>query len=1026
MSSMAAHSGQTLNDRLNAARYALAGQGLARVVCKATTEEVSGPKKKHLDYLLQCTHEPNVSIPQLANLLIERTNHSSWVVVFKALVTVHHLMCYGNERFTQYLASSNCTFQLSNFLDKTGVKGYEMSTFIRRYAKYLNEKAFSYRTVAFDFTKVKRGKEDGSLRTMNTDKLIKTVPTLQSQVDTLLEFDCNANDLTNGVINAGFMLLFRDLIRLFACYNDAIINCLEKFFDMNKKQAREALDIYKKFLIRMDKVCEFLKVAENVGIDKGEIPDLTKAPSSLLDALEQHLAQLEGKKGQSASNTSQPTNGTSSSNGAIASDSFNGAVKEDTLNVGIDKGEIPDLTKAPSSLLDALEQHLAQLEGKKGQSASNTSQPTNGTSSSNGAIASDSFNGAVKEDTSVKKALEEEEQMLNRLKERHLQDKDGDKKANNPFLSMSPTAESKTSPTSESKSQGLLDFFTDSETSISTKSVNTNSGKASDDLLFLSNANPFADILNAAISNAPPPQAYPSMAPTMAQPTMVPLIQNQPFNGMPTNGNNMFASEDGFAAAFGKRDTTSASDHRTDTITITSADDPNLSTSPSPTQDIIRGAGTTPILPIPDHGFGEDSGIDESNTSRGNSPLPASAISAPPPSGENSPFAQSFEANSASFAATFGETSDGAVKTAPLRPQPPSQHDMGMASGAAPVRPPPPSGANIEHGFEMSAEFGDESTGFAPAMGGGPIIGNIPFAAFDANQQQYIIQQQLLFQQQQRAMSSPQMQQKPAKKASAFEDLDFAMRETMSKPQKPVGAQPQQQSTSPPSAVPPGLVYVPPGTVPPAGYIVMPGMPSYGIATGAAGFDAFGDVLQPQNMMANKMGQTVQTGPQMAPIVTPNTAVNANQSLFKGDLDSSLASLAQNLDINGPKGSFKKPGQQFSSPKNTIKTGAPIQPQTQQMAWNAGQQMGAWNAGGMPIAAQPGAVPAGGQWPAAAGVQPMNAMAYGVQMRPGMVSGMPPVGAGLPGAIQVLPNTTGQRPVNPGVANTQSDPFGAL
>lgn len=45
---MAGH-GQTLNDRLNAARYALAGQGLAKVVCKATTEEVIGPKKKHLD-----------------------------------------------------------------------------------------------------------------------------------------------------------------------------------------------------------------------------------------------------------------------------------------------------------------------------------------------------------------------------------------------------------------------------------------------------------------------------------------------------------------------------------------------------------------------------------------------------------------------------------------------------------------------------------------------------------------------------------------------------------------------------------------------------------------------------------------------------------------------------------------------------------------------------------------------------------------------------------------------------------------
>ncbi|KAJ8967835.1 hypothetical protein NQ317_005869 [Molorchus minor] len=73
-------------------------------------------------HLVHCTNEPNVSIPQLANLLIERSQTTNWVVVYKALVTVHHMMCYGNERFTQFLASSNSTFQLSNFLDKSGVQ----------------------------------------------------------------------------------------------------------------------------------------------------------------------------------------------------------------------------------------------------------------------------------------------------------------------------------------------------------------------------------------------------------------------------------------------------------------------------------------------------------------------------------------------------------------------------------------------------------------------------------------------------------------------------------------------------------------------------------------------------------------------------------------------------------------------------------------------------------------------------------------------------------------------------------------
>lgn len=51
------------------------------------------------------------------------------------------------------------------------ISGYDMSTFIRRYARYLNEKAITYRAMAFDFCKVKRGRDDGLLRTMNAEKV---------------------------------------------------------------------------------------------------------------------------------------------------------------------------------------------------------------------------------------------------------------------------------------------------------------------------------------------------------------------------------------------------------------------------------------------------------------------------------------------------------------------------------------------------------------------------------------------------------------------------------------------------------------------------------------------------------------------------------------------------------------------------------------------------------------------------------------------------------------------------------------
>ncbi|XP_034117520.1 phosphatidylinositol-binding clathrin assembly protein LAP isoform X10 [Drosophila nasuta] len=488
--------GQTINDRLLAARHSLAGQGLAKSVCKATTEECIGPKKKHLDYLVHCTNEPNVSIPHLANLLIERSQNANWVVVYKSLITTHHLMAYGNERFMQYLASSNSTFNLSSFLDKGTVQGYDMSPFIRRYAKYLNEKSLSYRAMAFDFCKVKRGKEEGSLRNMNADKLLKTLPVLQAQLDGLLEFDCQSNDLTNGVINMSFMLLFRDLIRLFACYNDGIINLLEKYFDMNKKQARDALDLYKKFLVRMDRVGEFLKVAENVGIDKGDIPDLTKAPSSLLDALEQHLATLEGRKVSAAntptqSSSYQRTNvksavsalsSTSSAFGTAAASS-----KFDTTN-GID-----EQLKA---------QVLAEEEAAMNQYKSKVSSPT-----SSGAA------GAA---------------------------------LTNPFLSSPPAAQA---------GQPIVDLFgaaSAQPAAAAASAPQASATKASDDLLQL--GNPFADMFEASGGNSGGNAAAAAGATGAALNANNLWMHNNGFNGASVSSaaaTNAFVSDSNFTSVFG-------------------------------------------------------------------------------------------------------------------------------------------------------------------------------------------------------------------------------------------------------------------------------------------------------------------------------------------------------------------------------------------------------------------------------------------------------------------------------------------
>ncbi|CAI2731854.1 unnamed protein product [Schistosoma spindalis] len=180
---------------------------------------------------------------------------------------------------------------MANFL------AYEMSIFIRKYSKYLSEKVASYRAMAFDFCKVKRGRDDGVLRTMPVDKLLKALPVMQSQILTLLEFDALEKDLNNAIINAAFLLLYKDLIRLFASYNEGMINLIEKYFTLKRRQCRLGLDLYHAFPGLLSKLTEFLTLAESLGIGDKDSLGLQPVPEKVIQAMEQHLQILESKKG---------------------------------------------------------------------------------------------------------------------------------------------------------------------------------------------------------------------------------------------------------------------------------------------------------------------------------------------------------------------------------------------------------------------------------------------------------------------------------------------------------------------------------------------------------------------------------------------------------------------------------------------------------------------------------------------------------------------------------------------------------
>ena len=143
-----------VKDKATAFINELGGQVNNKILCKASSHDIAGPKKKHVDckcrrthnnynthththththtrvyiaficraslrtssltlrarivegismistlaaVLIQVTNDSQSSITELADLIFERSRHANWAVVMKLLITSHSLMTLGNE-----------------------------------------------------------------------------------------------------------------------------------------------------------------------------------------------------------------------------------------------------------------------------------------------------------------------------------------------------------------------------------------------------------------------------------------------------------------------------------------------------------------------------------------------------------------------------------------------------------------------------------------------------------------------------------------------------------------------------------------------------------------------------------------------------------------------------------------------------------------------------------------------------------------------------------------------------------------
>ncbi|KII87482.1 hypothetical protein PLICRDRAFT_43127 [Plicaturopsis crispa FD-325 SS-3] len=299
---------------------------VVRLACKP---KAAPPKAKYLDPIIAATWSEDGAVHDVCKALSPRFREPNAIVVFKALIVLHHMIRNGaTDNVLSYLSSSE-VLRLRN-VSAGNWEGYNTPQNLQHYAIYLDSRIRAYRDLKHDVVRVQaesnrdmrnstameetgystrtRGGGGGGgsssngptrsktisgrkLRVMTVEKgLLRETKAVQRTIDALVECRFYLDDLEDELTITALRMLVKDLLILFQAGNEGVINVLEHYFEMSHVDASSALALYRHFCKQTEEVVEYLMVAKKLqNLLNVPIPNLKHAPVSLAGALQEYL-----------------------------------------------------------------------------------------------------------------------------------------------------------------------------------------------------------------------------------------------------------------------------------------------------------------------------------------------------------------------------------------------------------------------------------------------------------------------------------------------------------------------------------------------------------------------------------------------------------------------------------------------------------------------------------------------------------------------------------------------------------------
>lgn len=152
------------------------------------------------------------------------------------------------------------------------------------------------RTPAFSFIQRNKGTKLSILRNFSDGVFFQIVTNIQSMIGIILEMNISDICAGNILIQKAYSLILWDFSFLIDCYLDAIVNLLERYFELSRVNlCWTAINIYRNYVAQMKSVAELRMAMLDCKFRTEYVPDLSRAKLDFESVMEKHLMAVRSR-----------------------------------------------------------------------------------------------------------------------------------------------------------------------------------------------------------------------------------------------------------------------------------------------------------------------------------------------------------------------------------------------------------------------------------------------------------------------------------------------------------------------------------------------------------------------------------------------------------------------------------------------------------------------------------------------------------------------------------------------------------